>query len=113
MRVIESSWGVGWFEKIPAAIKDLSWTQAEECSKRTLVQIAANAKQGISLEKAVASWTEAIHKRNNPATRREQGSKSRVTPFVMPNDVALLNQVAGNAQKGRRTCEIFLPEDVK
>ena len=35
------------------------------------------------------------------------------TPFVMPNDVALLNQVAGNAQKGRRTCEIFLPEDVK
>ena len=113
LRVIESSWGAGWFEKIPAAIKDPLWSQAEECSKRTLVQIAANAKQGISIEKAVESWTEAIHKRNNPATRREQGSKSRVTPFVMPNDVALLNQVAGNAQKGRRTCEIFLPEDVK
>jgi hypothetical protein len=31
----------------------------------------------------------------------------------MPNDVALLNQVAGNTQKGRRTYEIFLLEDVK
>jgi len=59
------------------------------------------------------SWMAAIYKRNNLAIRKEKGSKSRVTPYVMPNDVALLNQVARNAQKGRRTCEIFLPEDVK
>jgi hypothetical protein len=113
MRVIDSSWGPGWFEKIPTAIKDPSWSRAEECSKRTLIQIAANAKQGISLENAVESWTQAIQKRNDPATRREQRSKSRVTPYVMPSDVALLNRVDKNADMGRRTCDMFFPKEAK
>ncbi|KAM0724044.1 hypothetical protein Q7P37_000224 [Cladosporium fusiforme] len=76
-RMIATSWGNDWFEKIPSAIKKATWSRPEECSKRTLTQIAANAKRGISLEKAVESWTEAINKRNDPATRREHQPRSR------------------------------------
>ena len=113
MRMIDSSWGPGWFDKIPISIRDQSWSRAEECSKRTLIQIAANAKQGISLESAVESWTEAIQKRNDPATRREQRSKSRVTPYLTPGDIALLNGVDKGTGMGRRTCDMFFPEEAK
>lgn len=113
VKVIDSSWGSGWFEKIPLAIKDPTWTRAEECSKRTLVQMAANAKQGISLEDAVESWTQAIHKRNDPVARRENNIRSKTTAYIMPNDVASLNRSAKDTDKAKRTSEMFFPDEVK
>jgi hypothetical protein len=53
------------------AMKNPTWSRAEECSKRILTQIAANVKRGIPLETAVESWTEAINERNDLAARRE------------------------------------------
>jgi hypothetical protein len=40
-------------------------------------------------------------------------SKSRVTPYVMPSDVALLNRVDKVADMGRRTCDMFFPKEAK
>jgi hypothetical protein len=96
VRVIDDCWGPGWFEKIPAAIKDPSWSRAEDCSKRTLMPMAATAKQGTCLEKAVGSWTEAIRKCNDPAVRREQLSRSRAVPYIMPNDIVPLECIPGD-----------------
>jgi hypothetical protein len=56
---------------------------------------------------------QAIQKRNNPATQWEQRSKSKVTPYVMPSDVALLNRVNKNADMGRRTYDMFFPKEAK
>ena len=113
VKVIDGSWGQGWFDKIPLTIKDPTWTRAEECSKRILIQIAANAKQGISFDSAVESWTRAIHKRNDPMSRRENSIRSKTTPYTMPNDVASLNRGVKNASKSSRTSDMFFPEEAK
>jgi hypothetical protein len=108
-RVIATSWGDDWFDKIPTTMKNPTWRRAEECSKRTLAQIAGNVKRGISLEKAVESWTEAIKKRNNPAARRECQPRSRVTQYLMPDDVATVNRVTEEQGGDGQTSDTLYP----
>jgi len=112
-RMIAASWGPDWFQKIPTTIKDPLWSRAEECSKRTLTQIAANVKHGVTLEKAVESWTQAIEKRNDPAVRRINRSRSRVTPHLMPDDIAILNLAAEDQGADGRAPEPLQPIETR
>jgi hypothetical protein len=95
------------------AMKNPTWSRAEECSKRILTQIAANVKRGIPLETAVESWTEAINERNDPAARREHQRRSRVTPYLIPDDVATLNTRAVEQGKGGRSSDMMLPIEAR
>jgi hypothetical protein len=108
-RIIATSWGDDWFEKVPTTMKNPIWSRAEECSKRTLAQIAGNVKRGISLEKAVETWTEAIKKRNDPAARRECQARSRVTQYLMPEDVAMVNRVTEEQGGDGQTSDMLSP----
>lgn len=89
-------------------MKNPVWSRAEDCSKRTLTQIAANVKRGIALEQAIESWTEAISKRNDPAARREHQPRLRVTPYLMPDDVAMLNATAEEQGKRKQASDMSL-----
>ena len=73
--------------------------------------MAANAKQGISLEMAVDRWRSAIHDRTDFGRRRELRIKGPVTPYLVLGDVASLNQVTEDKDKGRRTNDIFFPDE--
>lgn len=65
------------------------------------------------LEKEVESWTEAINKRNDPATRREHQHRSRGTPYLMPDDVASLNRVAEEHDKDGRASDTLAPTETR
>jgi len=113
IRLIDGAWGAGWFDKIPANMRDPVWSRAEECSKRMLTQIAANAKQGMSTITAIAGWSWALQERNDYGARRRLGIKSKATPYLIPNDVASLNRGALEGRRGKRTSEMWFPEDAK
>ena len=55
--------------------------------------MAANAKQGLLLEAAIEEWTKAVYRRNDYSERRRLGIKSKTTPYVIPDDVAILNRI--------------------
>ena len=113
IRLIDEKWGVGWFEKIPSDMRDPTWVGPEGCSKRLLMNLAANAKQGFLLEHAVEGWAEAVYRRNDFGERRRLGIRSKATPYLIPDDVATLNKIAKDEDRGRRTSDIFFPEDAK
>ena len=92
---------------------DPTWTGLEGCSKRLLTQIAANAKQGLSLETAVEGWADARYRRNDYSERRRLGIKSKTTPYVIPDDIATLNKIVKDEDRGRRTSDMFFPEEAK
>lgn len=113
IRLIDEKWGAGWFEKIPSDMRDPAWVAPEGCSKRMLMNMAANAKQGFLLQQAVEGWAEAIHRRNDYGERRRLGIRSKATPYLIPDDVATLNKIAKDEDRGRRTSDMFFPEDAK
>lgn len=109
--LIDTAWGHGWFARIPAAIRKPEWIQAEDCSLAVLTEMAANAKQGISCDMAVDRWRSAIHDRTDFGRRRELRIKTPVTPYLVLSDVASLNQVTEDKDKGRRTTDVFFPDE--
>ena len=76
-----------------------------------LVQITANAKQGISISTAVARWTEHIERRTDHGRRRREGIKGPTVPYLILSDIKRLNLPVEDADHGRRTSEMFFPED--
>ncbi|KAK5109482.1 hypothetical protein LTR85_002685 [Meristemomyces frigidus] len=113
IRLIDGAWGAGWFDRIPAGIRDPEWTVAEECSVALLTEMATNAKQGIDCERARECWRTAVHNRTDYGVRRELGLKGPLTPHLLPSDVAALNWVVNDTDHGRRTSDIFFPEGAK
>ena len=113
IRLIDEMWGAGWYDKIPRNLRDPTWVGPEGCSKRLLTQMAANAKQGLSLEAAREHWIKAAHRRNDYGERRRLGIKSKTTPYIIPDDVATLNRIVKDEDRGRRTSDMFFPEEAK
>ena len=75
-------------------MRDPIWVGPEGCSKRLLMNIAANAKQGFILEHVVEGWAEAVYRRNDFGERRRLGIRSKTTLYLLPDDVATLNKIA-------------------
>jgi hypothetical protein len=76
-----------------------------------LVQITTNAKQGIPIATAIARWTEHIARRTDHSRRRREGIKGPTVPYLILSDIKRLNLPVEDADHGRRTSEIFFPED--
>jgi hypothetical protein len=76
-----------------------------------LVQITANAKQGIPISTAVTRWTEHIERRTDYSRRRREGIKGPTVPYLMLSDIKRLNLPVEDSDYGRRTSEMFFPED--
>jgi hypothetical protein len=49
IHLIEKHWGSEWFEKIPADMKDSTWSRASDCSHQLFRLIAADAKSGVEV----------------------------------------------------------------
>jgi hypothetical protein len=76
-----------------------------------LVQITANAKQGIPISTAVARWTEYIERRTDHGRRCREGIKGPTVPYLILSDIKRLNLLVEDADHSRRTSEMFFPED--
>ena len=111
IRVIEKHWGSDWFEKIPADMKDSTWSRAADCSHQLLRLIAAIAKQGMELETAKFAWARSIRRRRDESVRKELRMRCPRSPFIITDDVRSLNQNLGFDQQDRRTSEIVYPDE--
>ncbi|KAK0302339.1 hypothetical protein LTR01_008808, partial [Friedmanniomyces endolithicus] len=52
-----------------------------------------------------------IEHRNNHGNRRRLGIRFKVTPYLLPANIATLNQTSSAGSGARRTSEMFFPED--
>jgi hypothetical protein len=111
VRLIDEVWRPGWFEAIPQAIRAPSWTRPEDLPRDVLVQITANAKQGIPIANAVARWVEHINRRTDHGTRRRERIRGPTVPHLILSDIKPLNTPIKDSDKGRRTSDMFFPED--
>jgi hypothetical protein len=111
IRLIEEAWRPGWFDDIPQFIRPPAWTRPEDLPRDVLVQITANAKQGIPISTAVARWTEHIERRTDHGRRRREGIKGPTVPYLILSDIKRLNLPVEDADHGRRTSEMFFPEE--
>jgi hypothetical protein len=111
LRLIEKHWGPDWFARIPDDMKDPAWSTAGDCSHQLLRLIAANAKQKIPFEVARDGWAESIGRRRDERIRKELRMRCPRSPFIITDDVRSLNQIADPAERGRRTTDVFYPEE--
>jgi hypothetical protein len=111
VRLIDEAWRPGWFESIPQAIRAPSWTRPEDLPRDVLVQITANAKQGIPMSTAVARWTQHITRRTDHGIRRRERIRGPTVPHLILSDIRPLNTPVKDSDKGRRTSDMFFPED--
>lgn len=111
IRLIEEAWRPGWFDNIPPSIRPPTWTRPDDMPRDVLVQITANAKQGIPIDTAIARWTEHIARRTDHGRRRREGIKGPTVPHLILSDIKRLNLPVEDADHGRRTSEMFFPED--
>jgi hypothetical protein len=54
---------------------------------------------------------ESIGRRRNEQIRKEMRMRSPRSPFVLPEEVRSLNKIADSTQLGRRTTEVFYPDE--
>ena len=111
VRLIDEAWRPGWFEAIPQSIRPPSWTQPEDLPRDVLVQITANARQGIPMADAIARWIEHISRRTDHGTRRRDRIRGPTVPHLILSDIKPLNTPIKDSDKGRRTSDMFFPED--
>jgi hypothetical protein len=111
MRLIEEAWRPGWFDDIPQSIRPPAWIRPEDMPRDVLVQITANAKQGIPVAIAITRWTEHIARRTDHGRRRREGIKGPTVPYLILSDIKRLNLPIEDSDHGRRTSEMFFPED--
>jgi hypothetical protein len=110
--LIEQHWGPTWFEQIPTNMKDPTWTRACDCSHQLLRLIAANAKQGLTFEDARRDWAESMSRRRDERIWKEMRMRYPRTPFIIPEGVRSLNNIADPAPQGRQTTEVFYPDEL-
>ena len=65
------------------------------------------------MEAAREHWIKAAYRRNDYGERRRLGIKSKTTPYIIPDDVATLNRIVKDEDRGRRTSDMFFPEEAK
>lgn len=111
IRLIEKHWGPDWFEKIPAEMKDSTWSRAADCSHQLLRLIAANAKQGVGLEAAKSAWAQSIRRRRDERVRKELRMRCPRSPFIITDDVRSVGETLGLSQQSRRTSEIVYADE--
>jgi len=111
VRLIDEAWKPGWLEEIPRYIRPTTWTRPEDLPRDMLVQMTANAKQNISLSDAVARWTDRITRRTDHGIRRAEGIRGPTVPHLILSDVKHLNRIIKDDDRGRRTSDMFFPED--
>lgn len=111
VRLIDEIWRPGWFDAIPQPIRAPSWTRPEDMPRDVLVQVTANAKQGIPLATAVARWEGHIARRTNLGARRRECIRGPTVPHLILSDIKPLNNPVKDSDKGRRTSDMFFPED--
>jgi hypothetical protein len=111
VRLIEEAWRPGWFDDIPQSIRPPAWTRPEDLPRDVLVQITANAKQGIPIATAIARWTEHIERRTDHGRRRREGINGPTAPHLILSDIKRLNLPVEDADHGRRTSDMFFPKD--
>jgi hypothetical protein len=110
-RLIEEAWAPGWFDDIPQSIRPPAWTRPEDLPRDVLVQITANAKQGIPIATAITRWTEHISRRTDHGRRRREGIRGPTVPHLILSDIKRLNLPVEDADHGRRTSDVFFPGD--
>lgn len=103
IRLIEEAWRPGWFDDIPQSIRPPAWTRPENLPRDVLVQITANAKQGIPIATALTRWTEHVARRTDHGRRRREGIKGPTVPHLILLDIKRLNLPIDDADHGRRT----------
>ena len=106
---IEEFWGVDWFQSIPKDLLPPNITSPEGLSKRVLYQMTANCKKKVPLLDAVQAWRSSMTKRLDPGRVPVHGQRTRLTPYLLPDDIAGLNRRPAD-QQGRRTTDMFFPE---
>lgn len=111
IRLIEEAWRPSWFDDIPQSIRPPAWTRPGDLPRDVLVQITANAKQGIPIATAITRWTEHIARPTDHGRRRREGTKGPTVPHLILSDIKLLNLLVEDADHGRRTSDMFFPED--
>lgn len=111
LRMIEKHWGADWFARIPDDMKDPAWSNAGDCSHQLLRLIAANAKQQIPFSVARDAWASSIARRRDERVRKELRMRCPRSPFIITDDVRSLNQIHDPAKRGRRTTDVFYPEE--
>ena len=111
VRLIDDVWRPGWFDTIPKSIRAPSWTRPEDLSREVLIQITANAKQGIPMTTAVERWTQHMDRRRDYGIRRREGIKGPTFSHLILSDIKPLNIPVKESDKGRRTSDMFFPED--
>ena len=92
IRTIEKHWGLDWFEKIPADMKDSNWSRAADCSHQLLRLIAVDAKNGVELETAKCAWAQSIRRRRDESARKELRMRCPRSPFIITDDVRPLSR---------------------
>lgn len=103
IRVIEKHWGSDWFEKIPAGMKDSTWSRASDCSHQLLRLIAATAKNGVQLETAKHAWARSIRRRRDENVRKELRMRCSRSPFITTDDVRSLDLTPDVDQQDHRS----------
>lgn len=103
IRVIEKHWGSDWFEKIPAGMKDSTWSRASDCSHQLLRLIAAAAKNGVQLETAKHAWARSIRGRRDESVRKELRMRCPRSPFITTDDVRSLDLTPDVDQQDHRS----------
>jgi hypothetical protein len=111
VRLIDEAWRPGWFEAIPQSIRAPSWNRPEDLPLDVLVQITANAKQGIPIANAVARWVEHINRLTDHGTRRRERIRGPTVPHLILSDIKPLNSPVKDSDKCRRTSDMFFSED--
>jgi hypothetical protein len=111
VRLIEEAWRPGWFDDIPQSIRPPAWTRPEDLPRDVLVQITANAKQGIPVATAITRWTEHIARRTDHGRRRREGIRGPTVPHLILSDIKRLNLPVEDADYGKRTSDVFFPKD--
>ena len=103
VRQIEKHWGSDWFEKIPAGMKDSTWSRASDCSHQLLRLIAAAAKNGVQLEAAKHAWARSIRRRRDESVRKELRMRCSRSPFITTDDVRSLDLTPDVDQRDHRS----------
>lgn len=97
IRRIEARWGPDWFrtllEEVPEEIRDCDWTRPEECSKRTLMQMAQNAERGHSIHASTTHWKAAMSLRTDEEARKRHGITGSRARWIILDDVRSLNRL--------------------
>jgi hypothetical protein len=111
IHMIERHWGSDWFEKIPADMKDSTWSTASDCSHQLLRLIAADAKSGVEFERAKSAWTRFIRRRRDESVQKKLRMRCPRFLFIITDDLRPLSRTPSVDQQDCCTSEITDPDE--